>query len=223
MVGRGLSRSRRSQATAARRSGSRSLLPSLLRLEDRALLSTLIVVNNPTDAAVANEIDLRQAIDEANSDGTANSIEFDPGVFATPQTITLTQGVLQLSDTSGTQTITGPSAGVTISGNASGGVFRVVSNVTASFSGLTITDGKDLAGGGLYISGTATLTDCTISGNSAFNGGGVYSRGTANLTDCTMTGKLGVRRRRSDQFWHGVPYCLHRERKLCQQQRRRSL
>ena len=35
--------------------------PTLLALEDRKLLST-IVVNNPTDTPVAGQIDLRQAL-----------------------------------------------------------------------------------------------------------------------------------------------------------------
>jgi len=39
-----------------------------MALEDRRLLST-IVVNNPTDTPVTGEIDLRQAIVQANSNG----------------------------------------------------------------------------------------------------------------------------------------------------------
>ena len=39
-----------------------------MALEDRRLLST-IVVNNPTDTPVTGEIDLRQAIVQANTNG----------------------------------------------------------------------------------------------------------------------------------------------------------
>ena len=42
--------------------------PTLLALEDRSLLST-IVVNNPTDTPVAGQTDLRQAIAQANTTG----------------------------------------------------------------------------------------------------------------------------------------------------------
>ncbi len=94
--------------------------PSLMGLEDRNLLSTTtIVVNNPTDTPVAGQIDLRQAIGMANSNGGNETITFDSKVFKTPQTITLdpTLGQLELSDATGTETITGPKAGVTISGN----------------------------------------------------------------------------------------------------------
>ena len=85
--------------------------PTLLELEARTLLST-IVVNNPTDTPVAGETDLRQAIVLANTNGGAETITFDKTVFNTPQTINLNPalGQLELSDPTGTETITGPSA-----------------------------------------------------------------------------------------------------------------
>ena len=63
-------------------------------------------------------------------------------MFSTPQTITLSGGQLELSDTGGTQTITGPLAGVTISGGGMSRVFDVDRGVTASLSGLTISGGS---------------------------------------------------------------------------------
>ena len=98
--------------------------PTLLALEDRRLLST-IAVNNPTDTPVAGQIDLRQAIAQANATGGAETITFDSTVFNTPQTITLTGTQLELSDTTGTETITGPAAGVTVSGGGASRVFQV--------------------------------------------------------------------------------------------------
>ncbi len=135
-------------------------------------------VNNPTDTPMGGETDLRQAIALANATIGANTITFDPTVFATMQTITLGGTALTLANPSGTQTITGPAAGVTISGGGLSTVFVVNSSVTASISGLTITDGHATDGGGLDNSGTTTLTDCTVSGSSDSNrGGGVYSVG----------------------------------------------
>ena len=157
----------------------------------------------------------------------ANTIDFDSTVFNTPQTITLTGGQLELSNTSGTETITGPAAGVTVSGGGLSRVFQVDANVTASISGLTITEGSvsgerrwpgqlrrhDHAdrlhhqrqlrrnGGGLFTDGygTTTLTNCTVSGNSASeNGGGLYSL---------------LRHDHADQ--------LHRQRQLRRWERRR--
>ncbi len=82
--------------------------------------------------------------------------------------ITLAGTQLELTDTTGTETITGPKAGVTVSGGDQSRVFQVDGGVTASISGLTITGRQDAGnGGGLYNDGgTATLTNCTVSGNS---------------------------------------------------------
>jgi CSLREA domain-containing protein len=147
------------------------------------------VVSNTNDSGPGS---LRQAIEGANAQPGANDITFDPTVFATPQTIILTSGELELSHTIGTETIMGPAVGVTVSAGGTSRVFQIDSGVTASISGLTITDGNANNGGGLAdYGGMVTLTDCTVSDNSASNnGGGVYvnNGGTATLTDCTVTG-----------------------------------
>src|SRR6516165_721964 len=124
--------------------------PALEVLEDRWVPS--IIVNNPTDTPVAGETDLRQAIAQANSNGGDQTITFDPIVFATPQTITLNGTQLELTDTTGTETITGAAAGVTVKGGGLSRVFLVDGGVTASISGLTITGGNsgNYNGGGLY-------------------------------------------------------------------------
>ncbi len=154
---------------------------------------TTFTVNTLGDAGIGSgdSGDLRYCINQANIDGGANTILFDPTVFSTPQTIVLTGTQLELSDTGGTQTITGPAAGVTISGGGASAVFEIEKGVTAAISGLTISDGSTSggSGGGLLNYGTVTLTDCTISGNSAGGeGGGVFNDGTASLTDCTISG-----------------------------------
>src|SRR5271157_2212313 len=107
------------QFTPARRPHARRRLtrPTLMALEDRRLLST-IVVNNPTDTPVAGQTDLRQAIVQANTTGGDETIVFDKTVFNTPKTITLAGTQLELSNTSWPETITGPKAGVTV--NAGG-------------------------------------------------------------------------------------------------------
>ena len=158
------------QFTPARRPHARRRLtrPTLMALEDRRLLST-IVVNNPTDTPVTGEIDLRQAIVQANSNGGAETITFDKTVFKTPQTITLNGTQLELSDTTGTETITGPKAGVTVNGGGNSRVFLVDPNVTASISGMTITGGNAGSGngGGLDNFGTLTVSNSVFSSNSA--------------------------------------------------------
>ena len=106
-------------------------------MEERTLLSSF-VVSNTGDSGPGS---LRQAILDANAQRGAETITFDPTVFATPQTITLTGSQLELSNTTGTETITGPAAGVTVSGGGTSRVFQVDAGVTASISGLTITGG----------------------------------------------------------------------------------
>ena len=152
-----------------------------------------LVVNTPLDGtgSPSGDLNLRQAVNLANALGGNEAITFDPTVFAAAQTITLDGTQLELSNTTGTETITGPAAGVTISGNKSCTVFQIDSGVTANLSGLTITDGNTAygSGGGLYNDGgTTTLTDCTFSGNRAGNlGGAIFtSGGNLSLGNCTL-------------------------------------
>ena len=191
------------QFAPARRPHARRRLtrPTLMALEDRRLLST-IVVNNPTDTPVTGEIDLRQAIVQANTTGGDQTITFDQTVFTTPQTITLdpTLGQLELSDTTGTETITGPNAGVTVNGGGNSRVFLVDPNVTASISGMTITggiagSGTSRDGGGVDNFGTLTVSNCVFSSNSADFGGGIDNSGTLTVSNCVFssnTSALGL-------------------------------
>ncbi len=157
---------------------------------------TSLVVNTTVDSLTpgAGLLSLREAIAFANTDRSGRfPITFDPTVFASPQTITLTLGPLELSNPGEAETITGPPPGVTISGGGQSGVFQVDSGVTASISGLTISGGNVTSyvlGGGIDNSGTLTVTDSTISGNSAgFGyGGGIDNTGTLTVTDSTISG-----------------------------------
>src|SRR5690348_9805442 len=158
--------------------------PVLLELEGRRLPSMFTVTSTNDNGGSGT---LRSAVLQADSAGGSNTIAFDPTVFATPQSITLSGGELLL--TSGTITVNGPGAGLlTVNGNQFDRIFQVNAGVTASISGLTITNGGSTIGGGLYVQGNATLTNCTISGNSATDGGGLYSSGRLTLTGCTISG-----------------------------------
>ncbi len=149
-----------------------------------------------TSTADSGTGSLRTEIGLANSGGGFSTIVFNTDSalvtnFSTPQTITLTSGALELSKSGEKVTITGPAAGVTVSGGGQSRVFQVDAGVTASISGLTITGGSAAYGAGLANLGTADLSDCTISGNSSAHGGGIQNAlGTSNLTvtDCTLSG-----------------------------------
>jgi hypothetical protein len=101
-------------------------------LEDRSLPSTFTVTSILDNGDVGT---LRWAIDQANATTGANTIDFDPTVFGTPQTITLSGTELDLDNPTGAQRIEGPKVGVTVSGDNLSRVFDVAERVTASISG----------------------------------------------------------------------------------------
>ena len=188
------------QRCARRMNRRRNVRPLLLeQLENRTVLSltTFTVTgigDSLSDPYTATSGDLRYCVNLAdantsNPDGSL--IQFDPTVFSTPQTITLGSG-LTLSNTVDQTTITGPAAALTVSGggpSSSFNVFTVNSGVTASISGLTISNGNTSDGGGVHNAGNLTLTNDTLSGNSASDvGGGVFNDGTATLTNDTLSG-----------------------------------
>jgi hypothetical protein len=172
----------------------RSFAP-VFRIEhmERRTLLTAVVVNTVVDAIfppATGIASLRDAVATANGSSTPTTITFDPTVFATPQTITLIQGNLVLNEAT---TITGPAAGVTISGAGQVGVFNtnVSGSVGVNLSGLTITDSN---GSGIYNTGTLTLANATVSDSSGTAvpgktyGGGIYNGGTAILNNVTISG-----------------------------------
>jgi parallel beta-helix repeat protein/predicted outer membrane repeat protein len=176
----------RVHSSTARRSNrpAPSLAPAVMALESRVLLSSYTVTNTNDSGSGS----LRYEVGLANSDGNADSITFDPTVFATPQTITLTSGQIDLNDVGGLS-ITAPTAGLTISGNNSSRVFQVDSGSSANLIGLAITGGANaIFGGGLEVAGNASLTNCTVSGNTAKDsGGGIEVSGQLTLTNSTIS------------------------------------
>src|SRR6516165_5437474 len=104
------------------RRGPRRARLGLEALEDRRVPSTFTVNNLLDDGSVGS---LRWAVGQANSNPGNNTINFDKTVFKTPQTITLSGSQLELTDTTGTDTITGPKKGVTVNGGGLSRVFQV--------------------------------------------------------------------------------------------------
>jgi hypothetical protein len=150
-----------------------------------------LVVNSTGDGPTATGNTLRDAVAYANTlaAGT-HSVTFDPTVFATGQTITLTGtlGAIALSDAAGTILITGPAAGVTISGGNSTELFNVSSGVTATLSDLTLINGNATNGGAIIDKGMLTITGSTLSGNNATSlGGAIAVTGSLTLINSTLT------------------------------------
>ncbi len=136
---------------------------------------------------------LRAAIEEANVNDESDTIRFDPALSGT---ITLTLGELEIAnDTPAINDliIQGPGARkITVSGNDASRVFYVNyvnDGAHATISGLTISDGVDVYGGGILNGGTLELTDATISNNTSTQngGGGVYNYGPGHRLEMTNT------------------------------------
>ena len=197
------------QRARARRSRR---LWALEGLEGRVLLSgnpTYYTVNLTSDTGACSGTDayptagtpsgdLLWAITQANANTNpaGSIIEFDPNVFATPQTITLSS-TLALSESAGPEVIDGPSAGVVISGNNAVEVFQVNGGVTGTLADLTISGGiSQTNGGGIFVDydstltvSDSTITDCAISANAAalgYAGGGIFNNGALTVSGSTI-------------------------------------
>src|SRR5262245_2172625 len=157
-------------------------------LEGRVVPAAFSVTNANNSGAGS----LRQAILDANANPDADTITFDPTFFATPRTVTLTSGSLDVTES---VTITGPGASrLTVSGNNASRVFNIAnanSTLTVSLSGLTVSGGmvNNGDGAGIFISNeSVTITDSVITGNTipgtnqSYSGGGVATAGGGSLT-----------------------------------------
>ena len=161
-------------------------------LEGRRLFAAF-VVNTVADTVDADPAvtSLREALAATAAPGD-DTVSFDPVVFSTPQTITLTGGQLTPSDLAARTTIAGPGADLlTISGINAGRVVGVFGGATLDLSGVTVTGGNVDLGGGLGNSAsTLTVTDAVVTGNTAFlSGGGVHTQdgGTTTLARVTIS------------------------------------
>jgi hypothetical protein len=165
-----------------------------------------LVVTTTADSGTGS---LRAALATAAADGSAN-ITFDPTMFATPQTITLSSTLNIPSNT----TITGPTSGsgatlknlVTVDGGGASSnfsMFTVNGGVTgAAIHNLVIANGHvDSQGGGVMNSGSLTITSCTFSNNyaggyitaSGNGGGAIYANsGTLAVSDSTFVGNTSA-------------------------------
>src|SRR5207248_1881609 len=123
-------------------------------------------------------------------------VVFAPSVHA----ITLTSGELSISTNLAIQ---GPGAAkLSISGNNASQVFAISASTSVTLTGLTITDGKAVTGGGIDNAGSLIIKNCTLSANqstgsstaptetSPEGGGAILNEAGATLTldHSTMTG-----------------------------------
>jgi len=148
------------------------------------------VVTNRNDfsgAATASQRQgtLRQALQNANDRAGDDTIS-----FAAAGTITLAGGVLTVNN-NGALTIEGD--GITVSGNNASTVFTVNTGATARFNAMTIRDGVDLNGGGIFNQGNLTLERVTVTANrtvsniGTYYGGGINNLGVLTVRNSTIS------------------------------------
>ncbi len=138
------------------------------------------VVCNTADSGNGS---LRQSVDNANTLAGADTITFDAKAFLTPQTITLTTGEIAIDED---VTITGPTARVTIDGNANGRIFDAAAagdGAAVVLENLNITNGKASGGGAIDVGQVDfTLQDCSITNSASDAGGAMAGFGNFVLT-----------------------------------------
>jgi len=168
------------------------------------LLPTTFTVTktaDTNDGVCDTDCSLREAIIAANFSDSDDTIQFDPGVFSSAQTITLTNGQLGVCN-NGSLVINGTNANrLIISGNNQSRVFRIFGGTAATFNNLTISNGKaepgdfsgcpavlgsdfSVGGGAIENRGTLSINNSIISNNSGGTGGGLANvHGTATITN----------------------------------------
>lgn len=147
-------------------------------------VSTVFTVSktaDTNDGACDGDCSLREAIAASNAATTPDhAITFDPGVFGTQQTITLTAGELTI-DADGTLLISGPGRDLlTIHGNNASRILFMQTGASASVERLTMTNGSaPFNNGGAIHNGLSTLTlsDVSILYSTASNGGAIKNEG----------------------------------------------
>jgi predicted outer membrane repeat protein len=165
-----------------------ALAAALMLLVARPAHAATFTVTNTNDSGPGS---LRQAIDQANSNPGADTID-----ISATGTINLQSTLSNLTS----MEINGPGASQLTVRRDQGGNYAIFStfNQNVTINGLTISNGHQtvFGGGGIYVNsgGTLNLNGSVVSGNSASSstdsmyGGGITNQGTLTLTNSTVSG-----------------------------------
>ena len=167
-------------------------------MEPRQLLTTFTV----TSLADAGPGTLRDAIERADADPDADTIGFAGGLTGT---VTLDSA---LPDLATPMTIAGPGAdALTVAGGPgfTHRIFTVDAGASVAISGLTVTGGLAMQGGGIFNAGTLDLTGVAVVGNgygvdrSATSdappdvaGGGIFNAGDLTVSNSTISRNVAL-------------------------------
>jgi CSLREA domain-containing protein len=176
----------------------------LLGLAAPTSAATFVVTKtaDTSDGSCNADCSLREAVAAAVAAPGNDVITFDPAVFSTPRTITLSGSEIAIAS-AGSLLIEGPGAQLlTIDGN---GASRIISNdagAVTTIRGIRFTGGNGAGaantgrGGAIYNNGgTLVLERLVLVGNTANTGGAVNNAGTAaslSIIDCHVQGNASV-------------------------------
>ncbi|MCW5961443.1 MAG: CSLREA domain-containing protein [Pyrinomonadaceae bacterium] len=149
---------------------------------------TVTKTADTNDGICDTDCSLREAVQAANTAAGDDIINFDPMVFGSAQTVSITLGEI-IFGANGTLTINGTGANLlTIDGNLSSRIFKTAAGVAATINDLTLTRGNGVgsvasnSGGAIYNDlGTLTLNRVVVTGNTATNGGGIRNSGSGSV------------------------------------------
>lgn len=175
-------------------------------LTNTSLEPQSLVVNTDQDLVSDSDFQtsLREAIAYANSLAGADTVSFDPNVFSTAKSITLTGAEIAINDAI---TVAGPGAALlAINGNNAGRIFNTISaptNSVVTIQGVTLTGGNGIGAspnsrGGAIVAGSQQifLTDSVVTGNKAGVGGAIgfstFGAGRLNLQRSTISNNIAT-------------------------------
>lgn len=183
---------------------SASPTPTLTPTPTPGPCPTVLIVNNAGDSsdilpgdgvcnASGGGCTLRAAIQEANAQPACGSVTINFSGVTSP--IGLGTALPNISHNIN---LSGPGPDqltITRSGADDFRIFTVDSEVTASMSGLTISNGRlNDDGGGILNNGTLTVVNGVVKDNNIsnpnYNGGGICNRGTLNVVNTTIRGNV---------------------------------
>ncbi|MFM9966565.1 MAG: Calx-beta domain-containing protein [Planctomycetaceae bacterium] len=186
-LSRGTASRRDSRRAQSRRQETRQIAAAEA-LEPRELPAVITVTSLADTIANDGQVTLREAIQTANNDSVADTIQFASSLTSGgPATIKLSNGTLVIRTD---MSIIGPGADrLTIDGNLASRVLAVDDNNNSSMravllSGLTISNGRSNDGGGLANWENLTLDRVTVSNNATTNG---YGGGIRGYREGTLT------------------------------------
>ena len=171
-----------------------------------------IIVNSTADGTLAalagdGKISLREAIEAANTNASVDgsvagtsgldTIVFDPAVFSSTRTITLTNSEISINEA---LAITGTGqTNLAIDGGRTSRIFNSGANVSLTLDSLTLQNARKTGtaaadrGGAIRVGdgGQLSLSQVTLSGNSVSDRGGGFYTGrysTVTVTNSTISG-----------------------------------